>query len=751
MKYLITGNAVSSHSHVMGIANRIGSKNKSAVANTLITTALLGFSSMFAASSASAVELLNLMVDESGMQRVSYEELAAEGADLRGLSVRKFNVTVDGESVPLRVKGQDKRSARGLFGPGGFIEFYADSAQSLYTNERAYTLHFLSRQQLRQTRPIKIDSDRTRTNVTANQAVVYTHTEVVEDNNFYDFSAPSRTDPWHFGQNFSIFPTPTYNFELFDVVGGSTTADIEVQMYGLLDFDIQGNDHHYEVLVNDAILGDQQFDGNAIDTFSAGNVVVNDGQNAFKYNYRAIADVPFDIVTLNKFQITYPRYTVARGEYLEGRFNPGHAAVSGIKPGDFSVYRRLSGTQIERLSSAVRSNGNIVFNAAGAAADYIVVGNDGYRSPRVQKLLAEQDIKTGKAEYLIIAHKSVMGTELDQLVALRSQNYAVKVVDVDQIYAQFGDDVPDSRPIYDYIKFAEENLDTRFVVFIGNDTYDYKKFQTESVSLIPTRYITTPGGRLLVTQTASDAAYGDLDNDGVPDLPIGRISVRTKQELQAVVNKLNAYEAREGYAGRVLVAADKEDTGNGVSFTQDAEALIAAMPQTWRDSIRSDFRAYPDVDGGQLAHEKTVAAINAGVSVVNFIGHSSHRRWSFSTPPMLRSTQIELLTNIGKPALVTQWGCWNSYFVDPAGNTMADEFLLGGENGAATVLGASTLTTSAGERALGVELNKIMYNQGITIGEAVVQAKQALAQREDFPAIQLGWQIIGDPALMINP
>ena len=761
MKYATTNHSFSKKSVARNSADRpmnrflptlkVKEREHNAPKKRLLSAALIGLISAFAVSSASAVELLNLMVSKSGMQRISYEELAAAGADLRGLSARKLNVTLDGESVPTRIKGQAQGGARGLFGPGGFIEFYADSADSLYTNERAYTLHFLSQEELRQTRPIKIDSDRTRTDVTANQSVVYSHTEQVEQNTFYDFSAPSRTDPWHFGQNFSIFPTPTYNFELFDVVGGSNTAQINVQMYGLLDFDIDGNDHHYEVLVNDVILGDQQFDGNSVDTFSAENVVVNEGQNAFKYNYRAIAEVPFDIVALNKFQITYPRYTVAREDYLEGRFNSGHATVSGVQSSDFSVYRRLSENQIERLSTAVKSNGNIVFNASGAPADYIVVGKEGYRKPRVQNLLAEKDIQTGSAEYLIIAHKSLMGAELDELVALRSQNYAVKVVDVDQIYAQFGAHVPDSAPIYEYIKFAKENLDTRFVVFIGNDTYDYKKFQTQSVSLIPTRYITTPGGRLLVNQTPSDAAYGDLDNSGVPELPIGRISVRTKDELQAVVNKLKAYEARDGYAGRVLVAADKEDSGNGISFTQDAEALIAAMPQTWRDSIRSDFRAYPDVDGGQLAHEKTLAAINAGVSVVNFIGHSSHRRWSFSTPPMLRSNQISLLTNIGKPALVTQWGCWNSYFVDPAGNTMADEFLLAGENGAATVLGASTLTTSAEERALGVELNRRMYDQGVTIGEAVIQAKQALSKIEDFPAVQLGWQIIGDPALMVNP
>lgn len=744
------------------VVKNAATKQKSVYSlNKSIAAGLFFVSAPFmAASSANAVELLNLMVDETGMQRVSYQDLLNEGIDLRGLKNRKLNITLNGEPVPMFVRGQEiegRNNAERFFGPGGYIEFYADSADSLYSDQRAYTLHFMNGRELRETGKKTITNDRAKVNRTANLSETYVHTVEVEENNFYDFASPSSVDPWHFGQNFSIFDTPTYNFETSNVVGGAGLATVEAEIYGLLDFDIEGNDHHYEVLVNGAIVGDQQFDGNAIDTFSASNVAVSEGANTFKYNFRPIAEVPFDIVSLNRFKVSYERHSIAENSYLEGRFNAAQeAAVSGIESNDFAVYRRSDNGNIQRLLRARKSNGKVLFNTSGINADYIVVGaseaeGEGYRSPGIQKLLAKQDIKSGNAEYLIIAHKSLMGDELDELVKLRSQRYGVKVVDVDQIYAQFGAYVADAQPIHDYIKFAEQNLNTRFVVFIGNDTYDYKKYQTQSVSLIPTRYVSTPGGQLIVTQTPSDAAYGDLNQDRVPDLPVGRISVRNKAELQSVVNKLKAYEVRDGYAGRVLVAADKEDSGNGISFTQDAEALIAAMPATWRDSIRSDFRAYPDVDGGQLAHEKTLSAINGGVSVVNFIGHSSHRRWSFSTPPMLLSSQIASLTNIGKPALVTQWGCWNSYFVDPAGNTMADEFLLGGENGAATVLGASTLTTSTEERALGVELNKRMYNRGLTIGEAVIQAKQALAQREDFPAVQLGWQIIGDPALMVNP
>jgi len=269
-----------------------------------------------------------------------------------------------------------------------------------------------------------------------------------------------------------------------------------------------------------------------------------------------------------------------------------------------------------------------------------------------------------------------MGEELDELVALRSQEYLVKVVDVTQIYAQFGHHNVGSAGIKAYVKHAAQNMGAKMFTIVGSDTLDYKGHISESVSLVPTDYVTTPGGALTITQTPSDASYGDVDEDGVPDYATGRISARTKQEVGYVVDKIKAYEARSGYVGRTVIASDKDDLGNDVSFSDDAEAMIAAIPAAWSDGIRSDFRAYPDVDGHQQAHDKLINLINAGVSVVSYIGHSSQQSWAYTTPPMLRASEVAQLTNIGKPTLVTQWGCWNTYFVDPNGNTMADSFLL---------------------------------------------------------------------------
>ena len=43
---------------------------------------------------------------------------------------------------------------------------------------------------------------------------------------------------------------------------------------------------------------------------------------------------------------------------------------------------------------------------------------------------------------------------------------------------------------------------------------------------------------------AADAAFGDLDGDGVPDVPVGRLPVRTADELRLVIDKIIRYERR---------------------------------------------------------------------------------------------------------------------------------------------------------------------------------------------------------------
>ena len=90
------------------------------------------------------------------------------------------------------------------------------------------------------------------------------------------------------------------------------------------------------------------------------------------------------------------------------------------------------------------------------------------------------------------------------------------------------------------------------------------------------------------------------------------------------------------------------------------------------------------------ARAKLITAMNSGSALVTFTGHSGPASWTFSN--LFNTTDAAALTNIGRPFVVVQWGCWNTYYVDPSNNYLVQKFLFSGNQGAAAVFGAVTLT-----------------------------------------------------------
>ena len=696
------------------------------------------------------------------MYRITYEEfLNTHDLDLSGLVHRKLSVSLNGNKIPVDSVGEIIGSrTSNKFGAGGYIEFFVPQFDNLYSKDIALVLGYGRPRPLNET----IGSQANRIGSADVAKVTYRDTLELSEPQWYNYASPVADDPWQYFpvsafyeyyNDSSDVTGPAYSIELPDLSG--STADLSAEIYGITDIPGEGNDHHVFLNFNGIEVADGQFEGSNTFELSESGLIVKPSNNQFQIGLRSIEGMPFDRVALNKLSVEYDRFAIAQDGLVEGKFGGGEVfEVSGFDSNNIQVYTIDDNGRPKVLTRTDTSTeGTVMFKTGADGGRYIAVGQNAYKTPKENNVIglpALDNIRSGEAEYLIITHSDFIGPALEEFVALRSTKYSVKVVDVQQIFHQFSDlHVPSSSAISDYIRFAEKNLNTEFVLLVGGDTYDYKQHVSSSKSFVPTQYTTTTADNLKITQTPSDAKYGDLDDDGVPDIPIGRFPVRTTTELANIVEKIRDYEAREGYAGRILMAADQADNGNGVSFTGDAISLIETIPGDWAGALRTDYRAFPDYEDASSARNKIFAAINAGVSVTAYMGHSSRVGWSNSSPKLLQRNDIAAFTNIDKPTVVTQWGCWNTYFVDPRGNSMAETFMNNGLNGAATVLGASTLTKAASEFLLAMELNKFLYNEGEPIGTAVIKAKHSLARIEPSASdVLLGWQILGDPALVIN-
>ncbi len=379
------------------------------------------------------------------------------------------------------------------------------------------------------------------------------------------------------------------------------------------------------------------------------------------------------------------------------------------------------------------------FAGSREVARYEVWSTGSLLRPGIRASRSQADITSGSAEYLIISHPDFIDglTLLKQ--ARRAGGLSVKAVDVEDVYAQFGDGIVDPEAIRAYIAFAVENLGARYVLLVGGDTYDYLDHRgLGSISFIPSLYTRTQD---LVGFTPSDPLLADIDGDFVPDVPIGRFAVRTTAELYSIIRKTLIYPNSSRH-GTALFIADRDEVK--ISFAEESEHMIERLPGDWIAD-----RAYLGEMGAEAARVDILAAMNEGPALVNFFGHSGPTTWTFEG--LFRARDAETLANTGNPMVVIQWGCWNTYHVTPAYNTLAHQLLLDGDRGAALVLGSSTLTDAASERQLASRLLDRMFEPGITIGRAVQEAKADLASTQpDLLDVILGWTLLGDPAMKMR-
>jgi len=677
---------------------------------------------------------VQIHVDRSGIQRVTYEALAAAGADYDRVKTTDFVLTNLGHEVPIHVTGGR------FFGPGSSIEFVGEAIDTLYTKTNVYSLRV-------DRRGSRATVDTTAPAAGTPAATYYLDTVRVENNSEYSFSAPE--DPW-FDRYLVSWGAPTQtdlDLSVDHYVAGAAPATVRVGIWGVTDWP-QEPDHHLIVQLNGSQLADEHFDGLADHPVAAAvpSGLLGEGANTLTVLQPGDSGVPYDYVALEEYSVTYPRAFVARGDRLSFDSAGGRFVVSGFGAAGIVAYRQDADGSLTRLDGArVTGSGgsySIELPGRGTAATYHVASAAGVESPALSLARDTSGLTRGAADYLIVSHPDFLGALGPLVQARQARGLSVKVADVRDVYDGFGYGIFDPLAIRDYVAYAAANLGTRYVLVVGGDTYDYFDYSgVGPISFVPSLYARTGP---YVHFAPADAMLGDIDGDGIQDVPVGRMPVRTAAELTTAIDRTLAYDSK-AYRRTAVFAADGFDAASATSFTAFSDGFLNRLGEDWESE-----RAYIDHDGVGLAKSKLVNALNGGVALTTFIGHSGPNIWSFQG--LFRSSDAAALTNGGAPTVVSQYGCWNAYFVSPAYDSLAHAFLLSGDRGAAAVLGATTLTENRSDRLLGEALTPLLAEPGRTIGDAIVAAKQQLAY--GYPGlddIQVGFTVLGDPALVVEP
>jgi len=685
-----------------------------------------------------ALPTVDLYIEKDGIYKVTFEDLSALGLDFSSIQPQKLGLYLRDTSIPIHVHtpGRGKPG----FGPSSYFEFFGEANHSLYTKEHVYQLR------INQPGARRMATENTRLGNKPSFPDFYLEKTKIEYNSGYSFSSPNG-DPW-FMEKLLAYGGPfqlTLPFETDHLVNAPGQA-LELSYWGVTNYPIHP-DHHLEAWVNGTKVGEDVFDGQVSRTLniplSPGSI--QPGSNQLMLSLPDDTGARADLIHLESFTFIYPRAFQAKNGALTFESEGNQFQVNGLPDQDLIVYRIDDGipTRLEVAHIEAGPDGYTAKFASHAPGShrYWVSSQASRTKPSLQPSRPAVDLHEGSAEYLIISHPMFL-SGLDSLVQARTeQGLQVKVVDIEDVYAQYSGGNVDPLAIRDFIRHAAKHQGLEFVLLVGGDSYDYHGYQfPDAVSFIPTLYAQTQS---VVRFSPVDALFVDLDDDEVPDLPIGRFPVRTLDGLELMVAKTLNY-AGSAHKRAAVFASDKDEPNS--PFTQLSEKSIGALPSGW-DITRADI----DELGAAQARQTLIDTINQGTGFANFFGHSGPTALSFEN--LFTSHDAEFaLTNSHAPVVFSQWGCWNAYFVYPGYNTLADKLLLSGDHGAAAVIGAATLTDVGSANLLGDITTKLLVQPDQTIGSALLAGKQTLAKTHPYlKDVILGMMLLGDPALVIEP
>ena len=348
------------------------------------------------------------------------------------------------------------------------------------------------------------------------------------------------------------------------------------------------------------------------------------------------------------------------------------------------------------------------------------------------------NLAANAADFLIIAHKNIIPALAPLVSARQGQGLTVSTVDVEDVYDEFSYGLHGPQAIKEFLSLASTKWTTppRYVIFAGDASYDPRNYNGfGNFDLVPTKLVDAT-----YSETAADDWLADFDDDGIADIPVGRLPVRTVSDAGLVIGKIVNFSPANVPQNALLVA---DDPGTPAQWdfetaTDEVQALLpASMPVQ-----RVDVRTEPSV---AQATANIMNGLNQGRAVVNYSGHGNVDVWSGAS--VFTAANATALTNGNKLPFVIVMDCLNGYFHDPRLLSLSEAFLLAPNGGAVAAFASSGLTTTAGQRQMELQLYASLYgSQPIAVGDAIKIAKAASTDID----VRRTWIYFGDPSLKIR-
>jgi hypothetical protein len=636
---------------------------------------------VFATSSVlSSGDWYKLCTDNTGVYRLTYSDLQSLGLPLQGLQKRSIrlygnkagmlpenNADIphdDLTELAIYVSGGDD----GVFGQNDYILFYGQSPHQwvfdatsglfqhevhLYSQEHCY---FLT------TSP----GTGKRIASQASSTAAATHTvNTFRDHMYHQEDRMNLIGSgrvWY-GEVFDATLSRVFSFDIPDI-DSSSDANIKTYLAARSStsssFTIRSGAHQFSAFIPAVNYADYNgfYARDAVDNFSFKPAATSPLSVEITYNRPAIGSRGW----LNYIAINIDRHLRFTGSQMAFRnvdvTGAGHVAgyVIGNAGTQLRVWEVSNPSLVKQQQLSVSGNNAQFRLSANTLREFIAFDGSSYLRPRLQGRIENQNLHTMQPSDLLIVCAEEFLPEAERLAAFRSENdgLSVQIVTPAQIYNEFSTGSPDISAIRNFMKMLYDRAEhpsqlPRYLLLFGNGTIDNKNLLGFGGNLIPTYQSLAslaPNNSYM-----TDDYFGLLSDgegagaEGLLDMGIGRLPVRSINEAAAVVDKIIRYDKRvpgmepwadnmqhvgqisnfADWRNMVVFIADDEDNNTHFIHAETLTGLVRDnhsafnVSKIYLDAYQQTTMAggsrYPDVN--QAINNR----VNKGALLINYIGH----------------------------------------------------------------------------------------------------------------------------------
>lgn len=462
----------------------------------------------------------------------------------------------------------------------------------------------------------------------------------------------------------------------------------------------------------------------------------------------------------------YFRTTTSYNTNLRNRFIIRNASA------DLQVWN------ITRLDSIYRMPTQLVGNELHFASgnhtieQFVAVvpnaGSNAYNTPEIIGSVNQQNLHQLKnIEYVIITPE-IFRSEANRLAAAHEElnGLTTAVVTDEEVYNEFSSGTPDAsayrwlmKMLYDRHTTGESTLAPRYLLLMGDGTFDNRKLLSQSGSNLLLTYQSDRGNLDATLAYPTDDYFGFLDDNSYfsetqmyVNIGIGRFPVSTIDQARNMVDKTIAYmnnTQKGNWKTQLCFLADDGDGTQHMSSIDTIAQLVKKLyPEYVSNKIILDSYLQEVTAAGEsypIAKNKFDNFLRNGMLYFCYMGHGSPS--GITNEGMLTIKEIQTLAN-AKQAIWALGTCSFSHWDSPVVSA-GEEAVLNANGGAIGVFSAARTVYADQNERLMLQFSQNLFAKEngdyLHIGDVVMRTKNAPNRESN----RMSYCYLGDPAVKI--